>query len=226
MIDIDSNQQLDAAVSSLMIAIENVKQQRSKEVKLWQKRCLDLQNQVNSLQSQLSEAVNINAQLQADMSGLSNECEKLRKLNTQLATQIKNKEQEIARYNQLNQNLRTILDGNAPIENKFLIPPQPVYISETQSQKDESKFFIPKANLSKPPTQNTPKKASASKSGQLLQKAKQQLSYSDFSLLIQEIQRHNNSNSSNAETLRKIKQILGPKNENLYTEFESIMGEY
>ncbi|EAY09334.1 hypothetical protein TVAG_395060 [Trichomonas vaginalis G3] len=230
MIESDSNEQLDAAVNALQIAIENSKQQRSKEVKLWQKRTLELQNQVTSLQSQLSEAVNINTQLQSDMNEISNECEKLRKINNQLAKQLKEKEQEIAKYNQLNQSLRTILDGGAGVATN------PVSITQLPTNKSTIQPLY--EDLS-PPPQNpkispispklhkstTPKRASTSKSGQLLQKAKEQLTYSDFNLLIQEIQRHNNSNCSNAETLKNIKQILGPQNENLYKEFASIMSE-
>lgn len=226
MIDIDSNQQLDAAVSNLQVAIENAKQQRANEVKIWQKRTLELQNQVTSLQSQLSEAVNINAQLQSDMNDLSNECEKLRKLNTSLSRQLKEKEQEIAKYNQLNQSLRSILDGNPSL------PPQnptiPSYMPTISPAFDEPDNFIPKTELKYSPKLQkpvSPKKAPKSKSGQLLQKAKEELTYSDFNQLIQEIQRHNNSNSSNIETLAKIQKILGPKHANLYDEFASIMLE-
>ncbi|EAX98537.1 hypothetical protein TVAG_281350 [Trichomonas vaginalis G3] len=224
MIDIDPNDQLDAAVSGLQIAIENVKQQRAKEAKIWQKRALDLQNQVTSLQSQLSEAVNINVQLQSDMNDLTNECEKLRKLNASLSKQLKEKELEISKYNQLNQSLRTLLDGNTT-PTQF----QPPQISNSPPSFDEPIHTSPKT-IHSPHTSKIPKpttqKRSSGKSGQLLQKAKEQLTYSDFNFLIQEIQRHNNNpNSTNAETLKKIKHILGPQHTNLYDEFAAIMSE-
>ena len=46
--DIDPNEQLDFAVSELQVAIEKVKQSRSQEIKMWQQRTYELQNQVQT----------------------------------------------------------------------------------------------------------------------------------------------------------------------------------
>ena len=109
--DIDPNEQLDFAVSELQVAIEKVKQSRSQEIKIWQQRTFELQNQVQTLQSQLTESVNLNAHLQSNLQELTSECNRLRAINQSLNKTLQEKEIDISRFNALNESLRTLLDG-------------------------------------------------------------------------------------------------------------------
>lgn len=120
--EIDPDEQLDTAVSALQVAIESVKQSRSQDAKVWRKKTADLQNQVQTLQTQLTESVNLNARLQNELQSVSTECERLRSVNQSLVKTLQEKEIDISRFNALNESLRSLLDGTNPV-------PKPTYAS-------------------------------------------------------------------------------------------------
>lgn len=215
MIETNANEALDIAVNQLQIAVDGIKQQRVRESKMWQKRAQELQNQINSLNSQIQEYASINAQLNQEKYELESEIEKLRSLNQNLTKQLTEKEHELSRFASINQSIKSLLDANGA--------PQIGYPNlDHNNYNDDLKCTVLKTPVM--PSYNNKKNPPASKkpptrSSIFLKAAKEQLSYSAFNQLINEINLYNQKSQSREETINKVKSILVPTNTKLFDEF-------
>ena len=280
--EVDPNEQLDSAVSALHLAIENIKQSRNQEIKVWQQKNYDLQNQVQSLQSQLTESVHLNAQLQNEVQELTAECNRLRAMNQTLHKTLQEKELDISRFNALNESLKSLLEGSStgkplysplrmqtsqiPQQMQFQQQQQPPQYSDIhydiptpsfdtkmqysyQPQVPQYQPIQPKQNIQQkqqypdsqyqsyeykpmqsptqnyvqspnsPSTQKDAKKSSKGKSSLFLQLAKEELTYSEFNSLINEINKYNKHKQNKQATISNVQSILCPKHTPLFDQF-------
>lgn len=227
--DVDAGQLLDSAVGQLQMAVEAMKQQQSRDAKIWQKRVFELQDQIKSLNSQLQETVNHNARLQQELGDVTAECDRLRSANNYLSKQVKEKEQELSRFASINQSIKSLLEGSngsrpvhlddpimdLPITNKFS--------KETSGNMGAVPgYALPnyEADIKAPQKispKNKPKQKS--KSTEFLHAAKIRLTQPKFQELIYEINNFNLQKQNREETIAGVKKILVPDYQDLFELF-------
>ena len=241
----DATDQLDSLATQMKQAIENIKQQKRKDEKVWQQKMVDLQAQINSLQAQLAESVNSNYRLSEELKEANKENEKLRNLNLQLSKQLHEKEQEVHRFNALSQSLRAMLDDTQPQQAPVQSPQQqmPLQFPAQQSTYQQPSFpfqvqsndFQQKQTYPMPSNQMddisssmTSKSHNRSqnkgrRSQQFLKAAKEQLSHPNFTKLINAISSYNSRTLSKDAILEIGKELLYNENRELYDQFTSMI---
>ena len=260
---LDAEDELNVAVEQLQRAASMIKQQRSIEAKMWQKRIQELSEENDLLQNQLVELQNENRQIKANYQSQSAEIESLRALNASLTRTLQSKDQEIQRYINFNQNLKGLIDQNtvdsvpispslppsqqpttrqvpptsntsfssySPISNpKYYmnspskpsaIPTANRYISPMQDYNMPENSPSPSINhqISSIQNQSTPT-ATASKSSIFIKAAKEELTYSDFNQMINEIKLYNKHNQTREETIKHVERLLCPTHRALFEQF-------
>ena len=244
----DPCDQLDSLATQMKQAIENIKQQKRKDEKVWQQKLVDLQAQINSLQAQLAESVNTNYRLSEELKESNKENEKLRNLNSQLSKQLHEKEQEVHRFNALSQSLRAMLDDTQPQQPQINpLSPQtqqmPFQSQVPSYQQPSYSYKVGASNFQQNPqfaTQSTvldneddvshdntvkptKQQSKGRKSQQFLKAAKEELSHPDFIKLINAISSYN-SRTLNKESILQIgKELLYNENRDLYNQFTSMI---
>lgn len=228
---------MDTAIEQLQMAAAQMRQQHSMEAKMWQKTAQELQTVVNSLQIQLQESEKANAQLRLCVEEKSAEIEKLQAMNVTLTKTLQQKEQAIAGFVSFNQSLKGLIEKQ---ESPMIVPPQvtPVAPSfEYNNYETPTKPAIPSpampVSISKyrqPPVRTsavletpvqpveTPK-PTASKSSLFIKAAKQELTYSDFNQMINEINMYNRHHQTREDTIENVKKLLCPSHRGLFDQF-------
>ena len=242
----DPCDQLDSLATQMKQAIENIKQQKRKDEKVWQQKLVDLQAQINSLQAQLAESVNSNYRLSEELKEANKENEKLRNLNSQLSKQLHEKEQEVHRFNALSQSLRAMLDDTQPQQQPISPIPQANQQIPFQSfQQPSYQYKVGSSNFQ--PNQNpqftshstvidnegdvsygssskpTKQQQRGRKSQQFLKAAKEQLSHPDFTKLINAISSYNSRTLDKDSILQIGKELLYDENRDLYNQFTTMI---
>lgn len=227
---------MDTALEQLQIAAAQMKQQHSMEAKMWQKTAQELQTVVNSLQIQLQESEKANAQLRLSVEEKSAEIEKLQAMNMTLTKTLQQKEQAIAGFVSFNQSLKGLIEKQespmsvAPVTPVVRAAPSFEYENyETPISKPlyspSVQTAMPVRSQSKPRAVQTPTqpiespKPTASKSSLFIKAAKQELTYSDFNQMINEINMYNRHHQTREDTIENVKKLLCPSHRGLFDQF-------
>ena len=255
---LDAEDELSAAIDQVQRAASMVKQQRSIEAKMWQKRIQELSEENDLLQNQLADVQNENRQMKADLQSQTAEIESLRALNASLTRTLQSRDQEIQRFVSFNQNLKGLIDQQ-PVESSPSLSAKPMdtnYSSMNnsyQQQQASSSFASYSPNKTQKYSYNSPIKstttatnqfstnnynynysssspirsnaaASSSKSSLFIKAAKEELTYSDFNKMINEIKLYNNHSQTREKTINHVERILCPAHRSLYEQFLPMIG--
>lgn len=251
---LDAEDELSAAIDQVQRAASMVKQQRSIEAKMWQKRIQELSEENDLLQNQLADAQNENRQMKADLQSQTAEIESLRALNASLTRTLQSRDQEIQRFISFNQNLKGLIDQQ-PVDSGPSLPTKPmdtnyssINNSSYQQQQNSSSFASYTPNRQQKYSFNSPNKSStttanqystnsynynyspsspvrnnasssSSKSSLFIKAAKEELTYSDFNQMINEIKLYNKHSQTRDETIKHVERLLCPTHRSLYEQF-------
>ena len=236
---IEAEDELTSAIDHIQRAAEQLKQQRSMEAKFWQKRIQELSEQNEMMQNQIADLQAENRQLKADLQSQSAEIESLRALQQSLTRTLQSKEQEITRYINFNQNLKGLIEQQpmdlpmqmpSSIDHSYLNSPSfdtPKYGTTTSNNNSPTRNYQSPAyrsnvrtNISPNPSAQSPNSTtSVSKSTQFIQAAKEELTYSDFNQMINEIKLYNRHNQTREKTIDNVRQLLCPAHRGLFDQF-------
>ncbi|KAK8834032.1 hypothetical protein M9Y10_021256 [Tritrichomonas musculus] len=254
---LDAEDELSAAIDQVQRAATMVKQQRSIEAKMWQKRIQELSEENDLLQNQLADLQNENRQMKADLQSQSAEIESLRALNASLTRTLQSRDQDIQRFVSFNQNLKGLIDqqpidSTPPLSTKVDINYSSLNNSSYQQQQQNSASFSayspnktqkysfnspikpsttanqyssnnynynnysPSSSMRNNPSSTS---SSSSKSSQFIKAAKEELTYSDFNQMINEIKLYNKHSQTRDETIKHVERLLCPTHRSLYEQF-------
>ncbi|EAY07473.1 hypothetical protein TVAG_499600 [Trichomonas vaginalis G3] len=236
----EGDQHVQAAIQQLQQAFEYSKKQKSEELKTWQKRIEDLEQQLSYMQQNLQRSEEGKAKAEAELNNALAMNENLKAQNQALMQALQDKEEEINRFLSLNQSLKNIVDQipyvksdttskqnfipqfsqepKTSLQNsspqKIEAKPQSYIPSQTQSQQVSTRNISP---IAKSPPKSTTR--TASKSSQFIKAAKEELSPADFNHMISEINLYNKRNQTREETIANVKRLLGAAHSNLFDQF-------
>lgn len=248
---LDAEDELSAAIEQVQRAASMVKQQRSIEAKMWQKRIQELSEENDLLQNQLADLQNENRQMKADLQSQTAEIESLRALNASLTRTLQSRDQEIQRFVSFNQNLKGLIDQQ-PVDSGIPLSSKPMdtnysSINNSYQQPASSSFTSYSPNKTQKYSFSSPNKSttasttnqysnnynynysssspirsnatSSSKSSMFIKAAKEELTYSDFNQMINEIKLYNKHSQTREETIKHVERLLCPTHRSLYEQF-------
>ena len=223
MKNIDSIEQLEYLIQQFQGTIDNLKLQRNSEVKMWQKKYQEMQNQISNVNQQLENTILENQKLKNEMSLIINDFEKIKSQNITLNSVLKEKEKEITNFYNLNQSLKQLLDQSttnvsktSKINYEDFEYTNKEYISEYSPKNKNLKTESVTSN-------GIPQQGSHSKSSIFIKTAKEELTYTDFNQMIAEINKYNKKIQTRDETNSNVKSILYPSHKNLYNQFIDLL---
>jgi Rad3-related DNA helicase len=193
---------LASAIEQVQVAANQLKQQHSMESKMWQRKAHELQSVVESLQAQLRDAQNENAQLHLAVDERTKEADHLRTMNDSLTQSLQEQEQIVARYVSLNQSLKSLLEDQPDVATR----PQ-----------HEAAFVTSRSQIQRAPP--SPPESKPTQGSVFIRAAKSELTYSDFNQMISEINLYNKHQQSREETITNVKKLLCPAHSTLFDQF-------
>ena len=233
----DGDIQLQAAIEQLQNAFEYSKKQRNDEVKIWQKKAEDLENQISFMEQKIQKIEDDKNKAESELGQVLAQNENLKAQNASLMQALQEKEEQINRFLNLNQSLKSL------IEQTTYIPQETMKVPVTQYQTEQTTYTMkqapnpivaaapknahaePISPIQKPVqrsttvTSTTSSRRTASKSSLFIKAAKEELSPSDFSHMISEINMYNRKSQSREETIANVKRLFGAAHRGLFDQF-------
>lgn len=232
----EGDQHIQTAIQQLQQAFDYARQQRSEEIKSWQKRVEEMEKQLSFMQQNLQKTEEAKMKAEAELANALSTNEGLKAQNQALMQALQDKEDEINRFYSLNQSLRNLIDQTpymkpdtarpapfnfAPIPDTTKSIPQntsPQKITQKAPQQQQHPPSIQTISpISKQPVKSTTR--TASKSSQFIKAAKEELSPAEFNHMISEINLYNKRNQTREETIANVKRLLGTAHSNLFDQF-------
>ena len=119
----DGDFQLQTAIQHLQQVFEESKKQRNEQIKIWQDRVENLEQQLAMAHSSMQQLETDKAKVEADLNNYIAQNESLKSQNQALIQALQEKDEQLNRFVALNQNLKNLIDQTTytPIETKLPI---------------------------------------------------------------------------------------------------------
>lgn len=251
MNNFESDQQLQNGIELIKHAYESVRQQKLNDTQLWQKKAQELEVQNQNIQARAQHAEEQLEQTRQQLSDVLNENGQLRAQIESLKRSLQDKISELSKFHIFNQSLKTLMDqtpAHSPLPTSLDIPSsydsyanmtkQSVYAPRSYDSSAVAAEQPPYYDVKKPifsqrmgsPRSPTPANSSPSqqqarqtrssaKSFIFIKAAKDELGYGDFNQMISEINMYNKKTQTREETIANVKKLLCPAHKNLYDQF-------
>lgn len=232
------NSRLNAALYELQSAVEEIRQQSTSDSFLWKKRAQELEAENQELKRKLQESLMAQSQIRSEIDNLRISNEQLQDMNNTLQKALQEKDKTIQKYVAISQSMKGLLD---PVisenssdsyykpEDVFPKPFKPQPQTDVYPRK-QPQYYQPSPNPSSiksmPTLSQTPRsvvQSPQSSNSVFLKAARQELSFSEFNEMINQISMYNKRDQTKEETLQNVRDLMLPKHQSLYDQFAPIL---
>ncbi|KAH0793755.1 hypothetical protein GPJ56_002307 [Histomonas meleagridis] len=222
--NLNPEDELNLGIEQIKRAVKSLKQQNSTEQRLYHQQISELNRVNQENQARIEQLENENMQLRAAYNDAIAEAERLKSINASLARSLQQKEQEISRFVSLSQSLKGLLDQHdTSASTSSEIFSTDNNISFQSTSKPTLDIKPPKKQIrqySPLPTQKIGNTSpTASRSSMFIKSAKNELTYSEFNQMMQEINSYNKNQQTRDKTIENVRNLLSPEHNDLFSQF-------